>query len=252
MDPRQVLLAAAGALPSQGMDAHLFSAASGAMPAAGGFDVPSVSAGQQAAGLDAVASEGQVGEALNEAVLALFPETDASLLSTLCAFLASEGAKDRPSILAVLRAQRGEAAVHRAQIFGLSLFEVAAIEAAAMTADAPALSTQQANTNSLWCTPPWFLPGWMHANAPPPVDEEQSVDFGILRPYLDKAGLGEPGEHGIPSKKTFNEAVAASRNFTVPHVQAIPPWGHSKGVGRKTIGLLVEVNREAVLEHAAH
>ena len=83
--------------------------------------------------------------------------------------------------------------------------------------------------------PPWLLPGWALPAAPQPTDEDQPVDFGVLRPYLDRASIGEPCEHGILSRKSFEQALTVAKNHAVPHVQAIPPGGLPKDLSERPL-----------------
>ena len=59
--------------------------------------------------------------------------------------------------------------------------------------------------------------------------EDGPADFGLLRPYQDNVGMGEPARKGIPRTGMFTAAVAAAEKHTVPALQAIEPGKLPKG-----------------------
>ena len=67
---------------------------------------------------------------------------------------------------------------------------------------------------------PWTTP--QSPQLPEPVfGDEVMADFGVLRPLLDTAGLGEPTEEGIPRRNFLTQSMAAAQKHSVPFREAI-------------------------------
>ena len=56
---------------------------------------------------------------------------------------------------------------------------------------------------------------------PDGLDDTTPADYGVLRPLLDEAKVGDPTEEGIPRRNMFREAARAGAMHTVPYEKAI-------------------------------
>ena len=149
------------------------------------------------------------GESLPDALIALF-QSDPSVAAALADFLSGEGATSRKDILEILRANGGNFIMNRAQWAepALSGLHFARLEAIASQCNpSHAESSQQPPSTAQ-----------EQRNEP---SDEAPADFGMLRPLLDAAAMGEPTEEGIPRHGMLKRAVAAASKHTLPDYPAI-------------------------------
>ena len=182
--------------------------------------------------LDAVAAQAASQEELGPAIAALAPWMSPENVAALAAFLLDQGATNRRQVLDILRVRAGEMAM----LWALSA--VPPIEGIAIAALENFVSAANGNAGAAWdvqCASSGAgydahqRPMQNHgadvgqpaASQPDSLDDTNPADYGVLRPLLDEAKLGDPAEEGIPRRNMFEEAVRAGVMHTVPYEKAI-------------------------------
>lgn len=180
------------------------------------------------ASLDDLASQPMQNESVTEAVAGLFPPLDVAAAAAIGVFLQEQGASDRISVLLALRAQGGAAVLRRAGApeGGLNLVQLGILEALVTMANPPASDSFPDQEPGVWHRAPWLPSPAAQAAAggmPTQEDPNSPADFGILRPYLDSAEIGDPTRNGIPTKGIMTSAIQAAGQHSIPYTEKIPP-----------------------------
>lgn len=176
---------------------------------------------EEAATPDLRASQAVQSESVPEAIIGLFPDLDHPGAAVIGVFLQEQGASDRCSILMALRARGGSAVLSRANAehSGINLVHLSQLEEITRRANpAPAAEAEPEGGLRPWIpTPNSAAPGMAASQG----DPDSPADFGVLRPYLDAAEMGEPTRHGIPTRRIMDDAIRAASQHSIPHTEEI-------------------------------